>query len=380
MNADSAPGSARTPRPDSGSDSQATRQLAARGYAWYGDDFTGASDTLATVAQSGLRTILFCGVPSYDQLRRAGSLDAFGIAGAARSMAPEAMRTELAEVRAFLAASGARIIHYKCCSTFDSAPQVGSIGVAVATLRDLASANPVYIIGGQPSLGRYCVFGNLYAVAQQGGPVFRIDRHPTMSRHPVTPMQEADLRVHLSRQGLGDIELVDIRAHERPGGFHAAIDDFDAANSGDAGAGVALLDVGSHEHLAPIGTAIAKRAQRAPILVVGASSVAQALIEHWRLPARARDGAVKPAKGPVLVLAGSLSPVTAQQIAAATRFTKMPLAPERLAGDMPYLLEQAERIAQALQGGQHVLAYTTPVGDAQPSLASASAMKGTRIQ
>src|ERR1700755_2604651 len=99
-------------------------------YAWYGDDFTGASDTLATVAHAGLRAILFCGVPTEQQFHRAGDLDAFGIAAAARSMAPDAMRAELGNVGPFLAASGARVLHYKCCSTFDSAPHVGSIGVA----------------------------------------------------------------------------------------------------------------------------------------------------------------------------------------------------------------------------------------------------------
>src|SRR2546423_15112911 len=134
------------------------------GYAWYGDDFTGASDTLATVAQAGLHVLLFCGVPTDDQLRRAGPLDAIGIAGAARSMPPDAMRPELARVGAFFAASGARVLHYKCCSTFDSAPQVGSIGVAVEVLRAFAPDNPVLIVGGQPNLGRYCVFGELYAV------------------------------------------------------------------------------------------------------------------------------------------------------------------------------------------------------------------------
>jgi uncharacterized protein YgbK (DUF1537 family) len=338
-------------------------------YAWYGDDFTGASDTLATVAQAGLRTILFCGVPAYEQLRRAGPLDAFGIAGAARSMAPEAMRAELANVGKLLATAGARILHYKCCSTFDSAPHVGSIGVAVKALRPLAPDNPVFIVGGQPSLGRYCVFGELYAVAQQGGPAYRIDRHPTMSRHPVTPMHEADLRVHLSRQGLQDIGLVDIRVHERAGGFHAAIDDFDAANSGRAGAGIALIDVSTQGQLEAIGTAIGKRAQRAPILVVGASSVAQALIEHWRLPRRARDGTIAPANGPVLVIAGSLSPVTAQQIASASSYVRIPLVPERLANDQAYLFEQARQIAESLRTGRHTLAYTSPASSEQHSMA-----------
>jgi len=344
-------------------------------YAWYGDDFTGASDTLATVAQAGLRTILFCGIPTSEQLRRAGPLDAFGIAGAARSMAPEAMRAELAKVGQFLAAAGARILHYKCCSTFDSAPKVGSIGLAVQSLRVLASANPVLIVGGQPSLGRYCVFGNLFAVAEQGGPVYRIDRHPTMSRHPVTPMQEADLRVHLSRQGLSGIGLVDVRAHERSGGFHAAIDDFDAHNSGDSGPGIALLDVATHAHLETIGTAITKRAQRAPILVVGASSVAQALIDHWHLPRRARDGVVAPAIDPVLVIAGSLSPVTARQIASARSYARVPLAPERLADDEEYLHEQVKRIADSLRAGRHTLAYTSPTSSEQPTMSSGDAKR-----
>ena len=341
-------------------------------YAWYGDDFTGASDTLATVAQAGLRALLFCGVPTYEQYRRAGDLQAFGIAGAARSMAPDAMRGELARVGPFLAASGARILHYKCCSTFDSAPQVGSIGAAVEALRGLAPNNPVLIVGGQPSLGRYCVFGELYAVAQRGGPVYRIDRHPTMSRHPVTPMQEADLRVHLARQGLRDIGLVDVRAYEQAGGFHAALERFELGGSDDAAQRVVLLDVAANSQLETIGAAMRTRAQKAPLFVVGASSVAQALIDHWRLPRRARDGAVSAADKPVFVLAGSLSPVTARQIERASAYTRVPLAPDALANDAPYLAAQAQRIATMLQAGRHVLAHTTPVGE-QTAIAGTSA-------
>src|SRR4051812_30050808 len=130
--------------------------------AWYGDDFTGATDTLAVLTQAGLRAMLFMGVPDAAQQAAArqalgGPLEAVGIAGASRSMAPPEMAAELAPVGAFFAALGAPVLHYKVCSTFDSAPGVGSIGAAVAALRPHVSNPFVAIVGGQPSLGRYCV-------------------------------------------------------------------------------------------------------------------------------------------------------------------------------------------------------------------------------
>ena len=45
---------------------------------------------------------------------------------------------------------------------------------------------------------RYTAFGHLFAGYQ--GKTYRIDRHPVMSRHPVTPMDEADLALHLARK------------------------------------------------------------------------------------------------------------------------------------------------------------------------------------
>lgn len=47
-------------------------------FGWYGDDFTGATDTLAVLAQAGLRSMLFMGVPSAQALVAAGPLDAIG--------------------------------------------------------------------------------------------------------------------------------------------------------------------------------------------------------------------------------------------------------------------------------------------------------------
>ena len=70
----------------------------------------------------------------------------------------------------------------------------------------------VPLVVGAPVLNRFCVFGNLFARSGPESDVFRLDRHPTMSRHPVTPMDESDLRLHLARQTTRPIGLVDASA------------------------------------------------------------------------------------------------------------------------------------------------------------------------
>ncbi|WGJ88642.1 four-carbon acid sugar kinase family protein [Achromobacter mucicolens] len=361
---------------------------------WYGDDFTGATDTLAEVARAGLRSLLFLSVPSSAQLERAGPLDAIGIAGAARGMAPAEMTDELRAVGAFMASIGARVLHYKCCSTFDSAPHVGSIGVAVRELRR-HFANPIVpIVGGQPSIGRYCSFGNLFARAGSAPEVHRIDRHPVMSVHPVTPMHEADLRLHLEAQGLAGIRSVPHTAYPsalEPGARTSAAQAA-AAHSAALAAwidqiigstdGPLLLDLIDESQLPVIGRLIQRAASRAPLLAVGPSSVQQAL-------ARARpaghSGAapatpLSPASGPVLVVAGSLSPVTARQIAACETYTRQALQVERLLADDDYAAQQVALAAATLAQGRNVLVHTDkPAGAVNADQTTATARATARL-
>ncbi|WP_334165825.1 four-carbon acid sugar kinase family protein [Achromobacter mucicolens] len=361
---------------------------------WYGDDFTGATDTLAEVARAGLRSLLFLSVPSVAQLERAGPLDAIGIAGAARGMTPAEMTDELRAVGAFMAGTGARVLHYKCCSTFDSAPHVGSIGVAVRELRRHI-ANPVVpIVGGQPSIGRYCSFGNLFARAGPAPEVHRIDRHPVMSVHPVTPMHEADLRLHLEAQGLAGIRSVPHTAYPsavEPGAKTGAAEAA-AAHSAtldawidqviDSTDGPLLLDLVDESQLPVIGRLIQRAASRSPLLAVGPSSVQQAL-------ARARPegnaGAAPatplgPANGPVLVVAGSLSPVTARQIAACETYTRQPLQVERLLADDDYAAQQVALAAATLAQGRNVLVHTDkPAGAVNADQTAATARATARL-
>lgn len=328
---------------------------------YYGDDFTGATDTLATAACAGLRTVLFLRSPSDAHLERAGPLDCLGIAGAARSMTPVEMQTELEPVGNFFARIGAPVMHYKVCSTFDSSPEIGSIGAAIGILRRHARSPLVAIVGGQPNLSRYCVFGNLFAAAGIGGAVCRIDRHPTMSRHPVTPMREGDLRLHLAQQGLGSIPSIDYTEYDGP--VSALNEKIDAHLA--HGANAVLFDVARQQDLAAIGRTLWQRADRERMLTVGPSTIVQALAAYWasssqRDYARAPASPVRAASGPVFVLSGSLSPITARQVAAARSYVTLPIDVRRLVErDRAYQSDIAAQAVSLLRAGSNVLARTS---------------------
>ncbi|HEU0231368.1 MAG TPA: four-carbon acid sugar kinase family protein [Burkholderiaceae bacterium] len=344
--------------------------------AWYGDDFTGASDTLAVATQAGLRSMLFLNVPTPARLAAAGPLDALGIAGSTRTMAPQRMREELFPVRDFFQTLDARVFHYKCCSTFDSAAGTGSIGAAMHALRPVAASNVTYVVGGQPDIGRYCCFSNLFAAAGSGDEVFRLDRHPTMSAHPVTPMHESDLRRVLEGQGVAPI--VSVHYPE----YRLAESELDARVDGlsgviDAGqAGALLFDVAEPAHLAAVGRQIWRRASEATLLTAGSSTVLQALAAHWdsvdakqdarRGQPHRRGGKPETASRhdgpPVLALAGSMSPVTARQVARAMSYQPLALDARQLISDPAYPRAQANRAVAALEAGRHVLAYVRQSG------------------
>ncbi|MGB3836240.1 four-carbon acid sugar kinase family protein [Castellaniella sp.] len=332
---------------------------------FYADDFTGATDTLATVAQAGLRATLFLRLPTEAQRAALGPQDCLGIAGASRSMSCRQLQAELGRVADCIASWCPPVVHYKTCSTFDSSPSVGSIGLAVRVLRERLPVGPfVPIVGGQPNLGRYCVFGTLFAAFQVGGEVFRLDRHPTMSRHPVTPMDEADLRRHLARQGLKSVAGIVYPAYgEGQESLDAQLQS--ALESGPDGV---LLDIATPEHLVVVGQLLWQRALRQPLLAVGPSSVEQALLTQWQDAGQATaahapvlsgpDADGYPPGGPVLVFSGSLSPRTAQQIQMARSYVRVPVpVGDMLDGSAAQRFALQARIAQALAAGRHVLVH-----------------------
>lgn len=291
---------------------------------FYGDDFTGSTDAMEAVAMAGVPTVLFLAPPDAADLARHPGVRAVGVAGTSRSRSPAWMDAELPEVFRRLKALGAPLCHYKTCSTFDSSPTVGNIGRVAEIGQDLFGS-PVLVVVGVARHKRFVVFSNLFAAGTFSGgqEVFRIDRHPTMSRHPVTPMQEADLRLHLARQTARRVVGFDFQKM-------LADDVEDRLEATAADADLVVLDTFDAATTRAAGRLIAGRAARGQAFVVGSSGVEYALTEHL-----AASGALVPQPVPapcgpvdrIVAVCGSCSPVTEGQIAwaGANGFALIPL-------------------------------------------------------
>lgn len=277
--------------------------------AFYGDDFTGSSAAMEVLAFAGLPTVLFLDPPSPERLARFRSHRAVGIAGTARSRPPAWMDENLPPVFRLLRSLGAPVLHYKVCSTFDSSPEVGSIGRAADIAIGLLRPAWVPMVVADPGMGRYQCFGHLFAAA--GGRGHRLDRHPTMSRHPTTPMDEAELNRHLARQTNRRLGLVDFVAMKR-GDAGRQLDQALAE-----GAEVISLDVLDWDTLVEAGRLVWERGGH-PVFGLGSQGFEAALVAYWQrsglLPTQ--EQAERP--GPVERIAcvsGSVSPATAEQVA-----------------------------------------------------------------
>ena len=242
---------------------------------------------------------------------------------------------------------GAAVCHYKVCSTFDSSPGIGSIGRAAEIGADAFAQDLVPIVVGAPQLRRYTVFGHLFASFR--GDTYRIDRHPVMSRHPVTPMAEADLRLHLAAQTSRAIGLVDVAAL-------AGADPDGAVDRAGAAGGLLMLDVADAVTQAAAGRQLWRMAGAGRSFVVGSSGVEYALLGEW-----IRQGLVRAsstfqefrAVERIAVVSGSCSPTTEGQIRAALAdgFDGVALDPRDLVG-----VEREATIERAIAAGSAVLA------------------------
>ena len=164
---------------------------------FYGDDFTGSADALINFHRFGLRAALLLAPAVSPEL--AADRDVLGVAGVSRSLPAEQMEAEIRPVFEVFRDLRPAVVQYKVSSTFDSSPEVGSIGRACEIASAVFGPRPIPVVASQPELGRWTAFGNQFARASDGT-VHRLDRHPGVRDHPSTPMREAQLSIHLAAQ------------------------------------------------------------------------------------------------------------------------------------------------------------------------------------
>jgi uncharacterized protein YgbK (DUF1537 family) len=334
--------------------------------AFYGDDFTGSTDALEVLAFAGLRCALFLKPPSVETLDALGPFDAIGVAGDSRSMSPEEMDRHLPEVLGALAALPVPLVHYKVCSTFDSSATVGSIGRVMDLAREAFGPAPIPIVAATPALGRYCVFGTLFARSGTDGLVYRLDRHPIMSRHPTTPMSEADLALHLAAQTRQVIAKFTLPQYEA--GLPAM--DAELARITTDKPGGILFDGATPEHLTQAGRLLEQLATggKGPLFCVGSSGLEYAATQWWRAAGQAFavdtaqyeqfDGVRQ-----VLAVSGSASPLSRMQVDAALKhgFVDLPVDASSLVAEERWTAELArlhEGAVAALRAGHSVMVHT----------------------
>lgn len=330
---------------------------------FYGDDFTGSTDALEQLTLAGIRTALFIQPPTPAQLKKFPGLQAIGVAGKTRSLAPQAMERELKPVLLALKRLKPRHVHYKVCSTFDSSPEIGSIGRVMDVATKIFPAPFIPLLVAAPALGRYTVFGQHFARYGIGsnGAIHRLDRHPSISKHPVTPMTEADLRLHLAKQTKKRVALFDILKVALPvQEARAALDEI------LQGAEMVLFDALTNDHLRRIGLLLDRIANnRQPLFSVGSSGIEAALAAAWNKKRLART--LAPPASQILVGSGSCSPVTSGQIAWALEhgFAEVPLDAMALAKTKTATAEIQRATAAAakfLQNNRSVIVHSTKSG------------------
>ncbi|RWB27305.1 MULTISPECIES: four-carbon acid sugar kinase family protein [unclassified Mesorhizobium] len=324
---------------------------------YYGDDLTGSTDVMEALELGGVPTVLFMRQPDEPLLSQFRHCRAVGLAGTSRSETPQWMDGHLRDAFAWLKTLNAEICHYKVCSTFDSSPAIGSIGRAIEIGRSVFSQESVPLVVGAPQLKRYTAFGHLFAAYRDK--YFRIDRHPVMSRHPITPMDESDLLIHLSRQTdltSGLVDLATLQSASRSEAFDRLI---------ESASDIVLVDVDSLESQALAGKEIWRVRSPGGTFVVGSSGIEYALLAEW-----ASNGTVSAqssfsppgAADRIAVVSGSCSPTTERQIrhALTDGFDGIEVDPvELISEDSDKAIARAAASGRAsLEAGRSVVLYT----------------------
>ena len=263
------------------------------------DDFTGATDLAGLLARSGVPVSLRIGVPDEAPANNTAAFEV--IALKCRTSPVKDAVAETRKALAWLKSAGATRFFWKYCSTFDSTPE-GNIGpVAEALMADIGTEQTIYCPA-FPENGRSIFMGNLFVGEQP------LAESP-MKDHPLTPMRDSNLMRLLAPQVKGKVGLVNrLTVAQGADAIRARM-----AQLRSDGVAHVVIDAVADDDL----FTIAEACQDMPLLT-GGSAIAMplpALYAKGQLRNIATQTQPRPATDKAIVLSGSSSAMTRQQVA-----------------------------------------------------------------
>ncbi len=261
------------------------------------DDLTGATDVAVNVRTAGLSVVQINGVPRADL--DPGDVDAVVIALKSRTIAAaDACALSLSSL-AWLRKHRAERIYFKYCSTFDSTA-AGNIGPVTDALADALGAAIVPATPAYPRNQRTVYLGHLFvgdALLSETG----------MRHHPLTPMTDANLVRVLQAQTPRRVGLVPLADIDRGAdAIRARLDSLAAA-----GYRHAIVDATEQRHLEALGAALLSYP-----LTTGGAGLASGIASQLRPRSPAGRSGLRRVEGPLVILAGSCSSATLEQLEA----------------------------------------------------------------
>lgn len=240
--------------------------------------------------EQGVRTVLLFGVTGVPE-----GYDAAVLCLKTRSVPAAQARALSVEALGRLRERSPRQVQFKYCSTFDSTPE-GNIGPVIDELMGALGASFTVAVPALPVNGRTQYLGHLFVNG------VLLNESP-MRHHPLNPMTDANLVRWLQRQTsrrVGLVALPDVQS----GRFVVP-----------SGVEIALVDAVTDADLVSTAEAVCDLP-----LITGGSGLAMKLPGVWRsrglLPASPGATPQAPARPGTLILAGSCSAATLDQLRA----------------------------------------------------------------
>lgn len=315
------------------------------------DDVTGATDLCSMLARGGMRVVQTSGVVDIEL----PEVDAVVVGLKTRTAPVDAAVSQSLAALEWLLGLGAAQVFFKICSTFDSTPK-GNIGRVADALLDALGADGAVVCPVYPANGRTMYQGHLFVNG-------RLLSESPLAEHPLTPMTDPDIVRFLGLQTERRVGLVPYDLVRRGAdAIGARVDEL-------RGEGVAYVvaDALADDDLRELGAACARDR-----LLVGGAGLALGLPANHGLEPGAHGFTPEP--GPTVVLAGSTSAATREQVARmADRFPALKIGLDTDLDAVPSRVDDA-LIAYTTASPEEVAATQAAVGAAEASLRLESAL------